>query len=193
MSEPVMDQVHESKDNEVVYEQLREAYKVLETKQIKQVNDWINSLVRMDHIVRDPHKDHPIANKFHYLQDSSEKEPYIKQLIQAKNDTTEAIRKVKLLGIELLPDRPHHSSDNGDDNDDHIDDDYLDELFEDVELPELDSEAPLEHTITSTNLPPAHRLFPLSYEPSMTEDATYSGGRVQQADATTLDNDDHRR
>ncbi|SAM09557.1 hypothetical protein [Absidia glauca] len=174
MSEPVMDEVHESKDNEVVYEQLREAYKVLETKQIKQVNDWINSLVRMDHI------------------DTSEKEPYIKRLIQAKSDTTEAIRKVKLLGIELPPDRPHHSSDNDDDNDDHIDDDYLDELFEDVEIPELDSEVPSEHTITSTKLPPAHRLFPLSYEPSMTEDVTYSGGKVQQPDLTALDKNSQR-
>jgi hypothetical protein len=67
MSEPVMDEVHESKDNEVVYEQLREAYKVLETKQIKQVNDWINSLVRMDHIVRTPSpEDHPTTNHLLY-------------------------------------------------------------------------------------------------------------------------------
>jgi hypothetical protein len=69
----------------------------------------------------------------------------------------------------------------------------LDELFEDVELPELDSEVPSEHTITSTKLPPAHRLFPLSYEPSMTEDVTYSGGKVQQPDLTALDKDNQRR
>ncbi|KAI8335183.1 hypothetical protein BC941DRAFT_431491 [Chlamydoabsidia padenii] len=167
MSEPVVDQVHESEENQVVYEQLREAYKVLETKQIKKVNDWINALVKMEYI------------------DTVEKKTYIKQLIQAKNDISEAIRKVKLLGIELPSD---HSNNNNTDDYGDDDDDYLDELFEDVELPQPGtSEPPSEHTMTSTKLPPAQRLFPLAYEPGMTEDVTYSGGQVQLLTETSID------
>ncbi|CAO3598941.1 unnamed protein product [Absidia cylindrospora] len=167
---PVMDQVHESEENKVVYEQLREAYKVLETKQSKQVNDWINSLVRMEHI------------------DKVEKESFIKQLIQAKNDISEVIRKVKLLGIELPPDRRRSSAS------DCQEDEFLDELFEDVELPDLPSSSqPSTNTIASSKLPPSHRIFPLSYEPGMTEDVTYSGGQVQQQNTASEANEDDRQ
>ena len=45
---PVADEVHESKENKVVYEQLREGYKVAQDKHIKQLTEWINSLGRME-------------------------------------------------------------------------------------------------------------------------------------------------
>ncbi|ORZ18593.1 hypothetical protein BCR42DRAFT_411214 [Absidia repens] len=171
---PVVDQVHESEENEVVYEQLREAYKVLETKQSKQVNDWINSLVRMEHI------------------DKVEKESLIKRLIQAKNDISEVIRKVKLLGIELPPDRRRSSASGSQDA--AQDDEFLDELFEDVELPDLQSSSePSKNTIASSKLPPSHRIFPLSYEPGMTEDVTYSGGQVQQQNTASEANEDQKQ
>ncbi|KAI8099896.1 uncharacterized protein BX664DRAFT_310820 [Halteromyces radiatus] len=178
---PLLDQVHESEDNRVVYEQLREAYKVLETKQSKQVNNWINSLVRMEYV------------------DKTEKENYVKQLIQAKNDIAEVIHKVKLLGIELPPDRRRSSTNGNQVNEqDEDDDEFLDELFEEVEIPDLPSSPPpssSEHTIPSAKLPPSQRIFPLSYEPIMTEDVTYSGGQVlqqqQQQDSSALDNTDN--
>lgn len=49
MSEnPIMDQVQESEENEVLYEQLRESYKLLKTKHQNKVNEWINSLTRIE-------------------------------------------------------------------------------------------------------------------------------------------------
>lgn len=43
-----MDQVQESEENEVLYEQLREGYKLLKTKHQNQINEWINSLTRIE-------------------------------------------------------------------------------------------------------------------------------------------------
>lgn len=44
----IMDDVKETDDNHVVFDQLREAYTVLETKHIPQLNVWINALIKIE-------------------------------------------------------------------------------------------------------------------------------------------------
>lgn len=44
---PIADQVHESEENKVVYEALRERLKLLQTKHKKQLDDWIDSISRI--------------------------------------------------------------------------------------------------------------------------------------------------
>ncbi|ORX51975.1 hypothetical protein DM01DRAFT_1336966, partial [Hesseltinella vesiculosa] len=162
-SNPLEEQVHESAENSIIYEQLREAYKVLETKQIKQVNAWINSLIRMDHV------------------DKVQKDRLIKQLIDTKNKVDESIRKVKLLGIELPPNRRPSQL-----KDDEESDDDMDAMFEEIELPDLatlDTVDIDESDITKVRnaaLPPRQRLFPLAFEPQMVDDVTYAGAQVDQ-------------
>ncbi|CAO3654017.1 unnamed protein product [Cunninghamella echinulata] len=161
---PLEDQVHESDENKILYDQLREGYKLLETKQEKQVNRWMKSLIRMEHI------------------DKKEKESIMKNLINIKGDMAEVIRKVKLLGIEIPFD--HRQSNNNNDQDyDDEDDEYLDEIFEDIELPDISQEEPStskDHAhISNALLPPSQRMFPLSFEPHMAEDVTYNGPQIQ--------------
>lgn len=43
-----MEDVEETQDNKIVFDQLREAYTLLETKHMNQLNQWINTLVKMD-------------------------------------------------------------------------------------------------------------------------------------------------
>jgi hypothetical protein len=44
----IAEDIEETDDNHIVFDQLREAYTVLETKHIKQLNGWINALVKTD-------------------------------------------------------------------------------------------------------------------------------------------------
>lgn len=44
----IMEDVKETDDNHVVFDQLREAYTVLETKHIPQLNVWLNTLVKIE-------------------------------------------------------------------------------------------------------------------------------------------------
>ncbi|KAI8065481.1 hypothetical protein BC940DRAFT_334788 [Gongronella butleri] len=157
---PLAEQVHESADNSIIYEQLREAYKVLETKQSKQVNAWINSLIRMDHV------------------EKSEKDRLIKQLIDVKHEMADAVRKVKLLGIELPPDR--RASRQGNNGADDDDDDDMDELFEDIEIPDHLADSQDINKVASSKLPPSQRIFPLAFEPQMVDDVTYTGAQIEQ-------------
>lgn len=46
--ESLMEDVEETQDNKIVFDQLREAYTLLETKHMNQLNQWINTLVKMD-------------------------------------------------------------------------------------------------------------------------------------------------
>lgn len=43
-----MDEVQETEDNRIVFDQLREAYTLLETKHMNQLNQWINTLIKID-------------------------------------------------------------------------------------------------------------------------------------------------
>lgn len=112
----------------------------------------------------------------------------MKQLIDIKSETNEIIRKVKLLGIELPIDYKQSNNDNQDDDDD--DDEFMDEIFEDIELPDIpqsESSTSKDHSqVSNASLPPSQRLFPLSFEPHMADDVTYSGPQVQNV---TLNND----
>ncbi|KAF7732384.1 hypothetical protein EC973_005280 [Apophysomyces ossiformis] len=159
----MMDEVEETEENKIIYEQLRETYKLLETKHVQQVNGWINTLIKLDRT------------------DKSERESMVKQLIDVKGEMTETLRKANLLGITLpSEDKPRQTDDQiNEDNDE-----YSDELFEDIEIPDLAEPAPESvqddskpsTTISSVHLPPSQRIFPLAYEPAMVEDVTYSGG-----------------
>jgi hypothetical protein len=46
--ESLMDDVKETDDNKIVFDQLREAYTQLESKHMNQLKHWINTLVKMD-------------------------------------------------------------------------------------------------------------------------------------------------
>lgn len=106
----------------------------------------------------------------------------MKNLINIKGDMAEVTRKVKLLGIELPSDYKQSNNNNNQDYDDE-DDEYMDEIFEDIELPDISQEGPStskDNThISNALLPPSQRMFPLSFEPHMTEDVTYNGPQIQ--------------
>lgn len=57
------------------------------------------------------------------------------------------------------------------------DDEYRDEIFESVDVAASKSENN-RNTPTSSKLPPIQRIFPLSFEPTMIEDATYRGPAI---------------
>lgn len=89
----------------------------------------------------------------------------------------EATRKSDLLGIPAQIEKAQEQAD----------DEFLDELFEEVEIPESSSlarkskpssNAAEEDKFSSCKLPPAQRIFPLAYEPAMEEDVTYNRTRV---------------
>lgn len=49
----MMEDVKETGDNRIVFDQLREAYTVLETKHVHQLNIWINALIKIEITVSD--------------------------------------------------------------------------------------------------------------------------------------------
>ncbi|KAK4518429.1 calponin [Mucor velutinosus] len=154
--ESLMEDVEETQDNKIVFDQLREAYTLLETKHINQLNQWINTLVKMD------------------LADKAEKEKWIKQVINLKGEASEAIRKAKLLKIEPTH-KPVKRIDTSHMEEEEEDDEFGDELFEDVNVDKINAEERDKRTVSGSKLPPLQRLFPLSYDPAMMEDATYKG------------------
>ncbi|KAI8646365.1 hypothetical protein BD408DRAFT_359645 [Parasitella parasitica] len=151
--ESLMEDIKETDDNMIVFDQLREAYTQLESKHMNQLNHWINTLVKMD------------------LADKTEKEKWIRELINLKGSATEEIRKAKLLGIEATR-KPANRTEAINMEED---DEFGNELFEDVNVDEINAEERAKFAVKSSKLPPLQRIFPLSYEPSMMEDATYSG------------------
>lgn len=154
--ESLMDDVAETPDNTIVFDQLREAYTLLDTKHMHQLNQWINTLVKMD------------------LADKAEKEKWIKQIIRLKGEATETIRKAKLLKIEPIH-KPTRRIDTTQLEDEDDDDEFGNELFEDVNVDKINAQERDKHIMNSSKLPPLQRLFPLSYDPTMMEDATYKG------------------
>ncbi|CEP08633.1 hypothetical protein [Parasitella parasitica] len=152
--ESLMEDIKETDDNRIVFDQLREAYTQLESKHMNQLNHWINTLVKMD------------------LADKAEKEKWIKELINLKASATKEIRKAKLLKIEATH-KPENRIDTT--NMEEEDDEFGDELFEDVDVDEINAEGREKGSMSSLKLPPLQRIFPLSYDPSMMEDATYGG------------------
>lgn len=103
-----------------------------------------------------------------------------------KGEATEAIRKAKLLKIEPI----HKQAKRIDTThvEDQDDDEFGDELFEEINVDKINAEErDNTHTMNSSKLPPLQRLFPLSYDPAMMEDATYKGppSSSLMQDATT--------
>lgn len=46
-----MEDVKESEDNEILFEKLRESYKIMETKHLSKINEWLSNLVKIEHTV----------------------------------------------------------------------------------------------------------------------------------------------
>lgn len=110
----------------------------------------------------------------------------MKQLIDIKSKMDEAIRKSDLLGIPAQVEKAQEEAY----------DEFLEELFEDIEIPESSSlakkpklSATREEEFSSRKLPPAQRIFPLAYEPAMEEDVTYNRARVFYDPPAENDND----
>jgi hypothetical protein len=76
-----------------------------------------------------------------------------------------------MLGIEAIESIPAQQT-NNDDNDDD-DDEFGDEEFEEIEVKPLEQNDRVGPS--SSKLPPTQRIFPLSFEPGMIQDATYGG------------------
>ncbi|KAI8067219.1 hypothetical protein BDF21DRAFT_426066 [Thamnidium elegans] len=156
----IMEDIKETEENRVLFDQIREAYDVLETRHISQLNAWINSLMKLE------------------IPDKSEKEKLVSRLINIKGRAAEEVRKAQMLGIKVSHHEPHTVNMAHSDAEDD-DDEYEDEVFEEVNLVSSsslrDKDVP---TTSSSNLPPLQRIFPLSFEPNMIEDATYSGPKI---------------
>jgi hypothetical protein len=103
----------------------------------------------------------------------------VSTLINLKARATEEARKAKLLGIQISHrEQVHAGLQNIEDEED---DEFNDELFEEVDMPgtATDQDQDQQHNIpVSSKLPPLQRIFPLSFEPSMIEDATYGGPKI---------------
>lgn len=48
-----MEDIEETDENRVLFDQIREAYNVLETRHMSQLNAWINSLIKLEIPVRE--------------------------------------------------------------------------------------------------------------------------------------------
>ncbi|KAI7906328.1 uncharacterized protein BX663DRAFT_428072 [Cokeromyces recurvatus] len=154
----LLEDIKETYENKIIFDELREAYSILMTKHMNQLNTWLNTLIRMD----------AMPNKI-------EKEKIVKELVSLKAQATEDIEKAKLLKIEIIPQEERKKLDMTDiKEEEDEDDEFEDELFEEIDLHQTKSKRD-ENTLNSSKLPPLQRIFPLSYEPSMMEDVTYSG------------------
>ncbi|KAG0745658.1 hypothetical protein G6F57_006697 [Rhizopus arrhizus] len=149
----LMDDVKETEENSVLFDQLREAFTVLQTKHVKQVNDWINALIKID------------------INDKAEKENLVKRLIDIKSRMAESSRKAKLLNVQVSQ-RKVDPNENVPDDIEGEDEEFEDEEFEEVDI---NKERKSNRKYSSRQLPPLQRIFPLSSDPRMSEDPTYSG------------------
>ncbi|KAM3581306.1 hypothetical protein VKS41_006131 [Umbelopsis sp. WA50703] len=151
----IMDDVKESEDNEIIFEKLRESYKIMQSKHLSRINSWLSNLVKID-------------------ADPGAKDALLKRIINLKNDIKEATRKSNLLGIDLQVEQQSTKNDSDDS------DDFDDADFEEVEIPnfeDMSREAEASDarpTLQAKKLPPTQRVFPLAHEPHMSEDATYA-------------------
>ncbi|KAH8551528.1 hypothetical protein BGW37DRAFT_494019 [Umbelopsis sp. PMI_123] len=151
----LMDDVKESEDNEILFEKLRESYKIMTSKHLTKIKEWLKNLVKIEHT------------------DPTAKDELLKTIISLKDEIQDATRKSSLLGIDVQVESANKVANSSDEED-------IDTLFEEVEVPTLDepstsveSDKP-STTIKSNKLPPAQRVFPLAHEPHMAEDATYT-------------------
>ncbi|KAJ2964417.1 hypothetical protein NQZ79_g628 [Umbelopsis isabellina] len=151
----IMDDVKESEENEIIFEKLRESYKIMQSKHLSKINSWLSNLVKID-------------------ADPGAKDDLLKRIINLKNDIKEAARKSNLLGIDLQVEQETAKNDSDDE------DDFGDTDFEEVEVPDFENvsheaeASGARPTLEAKKLPPIQRVFPLAHEPQMSEDATYA-------------------
>ncbi|RUP47848.1 hypothetical protein BC936DRAFT_145270 [Jimgerdemannia flammicorona] len=167
--------VSETADNEAVYENLREYYGVLTKKHVDVVAGWLDGLMKSE------------------SEHSEARDSMLKKVIDLKNALRVAKNKSELVGLK---------SNRNDDNDD---DEGIE--FEEVPIPANAGEGPSrsskQHgsaaaggdrekrlgstTTSSKQLPPAHRVFPLAFEPEMEEDVTYARPKLYVSHAERED------
>jgi hypothetical protein len=46
-----MEDVKESEDNEILFEKLRESYKIMTSKHLTKINEWLKNLVKIEYTV----------------------------------------------------------------------------------------------------------------------------------------------
>ncbi|RCI04114.1 hypothetical protein CU098_005004, partial [Rhizopus stolonifer] len=155
----MMDDVKETEDNSIIFDQLREAFTVMETKHSKEINNWISALIKID-----------VANK-------AEKEAHVKKLIDLKSRIAELSRKARLLGIQVT------RREMGSTGLEEVDDEFEDEEFEEVDINE---EAKSKKKQSSVKIPSLQRIFPLSDDPRMVEDPTYTTPQQAVDTKTTI-------
>ncbi|KAI8578428.1 hypothetical protein K450DRAFT_272843 [Umbelopsis ramanniana AG] len=163
----VMEDVKESEDNEILFEKLRESYKIMTSKHLTKINEWLKNLVKIEYT------------------DPAAKDDLLKAIISLKDEIRDATRKSALIGIDTQVENANKEA-----NSDDEDDEDIDALFEEVEVPTLDepstsvaSDKP-SAVVKSKKLPPVQRVFPLAHEPHMAEDATYTSPLQAQIERT---------
>ncbi|KAI9030689.1 hypothetical protein CLU79DRAFT_731065 [Phycomyces nitens] len=162
-----MEDIQETPENTIVYDQLRQGLKLIKKRHLQQLNDWIKVLSKSEY------------------NDKKQKESLLKKLIDVKVEMTRVLQKTRLLGITIPDSCPKNTLDNSkpkdendnDDDDDDNDNEFRDEWFEEIVVPKQAQASKTMH-IDSKALPPSQRIFPLAYEPEMAQDITYRGALV---------------
>jgi UV-stimulated scaffold protein A len=118
-------------------------------------------------------------------QDPTAKDDLLKTIISLKDEIRDATRKSTLLGIDTQVENANKAAKSDDEDDEDID-----ALFEEVEVPTLDEPSTSvasdrqSAAIKSKKLPPVQRVFPLAHEPHMADDATYTSPLQAQIERT---------
>lgn len=87
------DKIHENTENKVVFDALRELYKLLLTKHLVAVQEWISVLVRVE------------------LNDNRSRDSYLKEFIDIRNHIQSVKKKCEESGCTLLNTANHHEED----------------------------------------------------------------------------------
>lgn len=87
------DKIHENTENKVVFDALRELYKLLLTKHLVAVQEWISVLVRVE------------------LNDNRSRDSYLKEFIDIRNHIHSVKKKCEESGCTLLNTANHHEED----------------------------------------------------------------------------------
>ncbi|KAL1925709.1 uncharacterized protein VTP21DRAFT_592 [Calcarisporiella thermophila] len=168
-----LDFIDENPENKIVYDTMREFYRVMVKKQEPLVSQWINALTKLE------------------IEDTKALEEQLKQLIDIRTKFTEIKEKAEMLGANIDTSRP--GAEEQEENEDGLEQEFFGSDEEQAEfMPHSDGNDPQEgpsnarstHEETSTNkareenssskqLPKTQRIFQLADEPGLEEDVTY--------------------
>lgn len=87
------EKVHENNDNKVVFDALRELYKLLETKHLVSVQEWISVLIRVE------------------VPDNRVRDSMLKEFIDIRNRLQAVKKKCEESGCALVNNAKHHKED----------------------------------------------------------------------------------